>query len=121
MSYFNSISGGGSSINFNDPYGGASGSVSAPGVTFGGGGTFPICAWQVHGMGNVIRFIDWDGSTAIDISVSGATVSGSIAPPCQSGPYGCFPPCVGHVSASGTSLHVDYASGDSGDISFGCP
>lgn len=120
--YMTSAAGSGSSLTFTDGSTGTPmGSVTAAGATFSGVATMPICIWQVLGMGDRIRFVDWDGTTFMDVLVSGATVSGGAAPPCMPGPYGCFPPCLARVVGSGSSVQLTFGDSTTGTLSFGCP
>ena len=120
VSDFIRVDGSGSSLIFND-YGGTSGAITASGVTFSGSVATPIALWQLHGMGNAIRLVDWDGATMGIISVSGATVSGSWAPPCVPSKYGCFPPYVQRVVGVPGGLQIFDSQGGVGTITFGCP
>jgi len=120
MSDFIRIDGGGSNLTFVD-YSGPSGGISVPGVTFSGSVATPIALWQVHASGNTLRFVDWDGIAMGTITLSGATVSGTHAPPCVSGKYGCFPPYVQRVVGTGSSLQFFDSAGGVGTITFACP
>ncbi len=97
------------------------GSVNASSATFSGTFTSNIAVWQVHATGNTITFVDWGGSLMGTITVSGATVSGNVNPPCVPTMYGCFPPTVTTVSTSGNVMTFHSSDGTSGAITFACP
>jgi hypothetical protein len=120
MSDFIRVDGSGSNLTFVD-YSGPSGGVSVSGVTFSGSVPTPIALWQIHASGNTLRLVDWDGVTMGTITVSGATVSGTHAPPCVASKYGCFPPYVQRVVGSGSSLQFFDSAGGVGTITFACP
>ena len=118
---FTSATGSGSTLTFqsNTP---ASGNVSVPGVSMSGTASSGICLWGAVGMGDRIRFYDWDATTSWDVVVSGASVSGSSTPPCNDfPPYGCFYPCMTAVHSSGSSLQFEYSGVIEGSITFACP
>lgn len=122
MSYFTQVAGAGSGIAFTDGSGMASGTVSiAPGVSFSGSFTAPIAVWQVHASGNTITFVDWDGTTSGTITVSGATVSGSHAPPCVDSGYGCFPPYLDQITGTSSGFQVHDSMGGTTTFTFACP
>ncbi len=100
----------------------ATGNINVPGVSMSGTASSSVCIWAAVGMGDRIRFYDWDGSTAWDVTVSGATVSGGAMPPCMEfPPYGCFNPCITAVHAAGSSLQLDYGGSIEGSLTFACP
>jgi hypothetical protein len=118
-SYFAAVTGAGNQLRFTDAYGLVV-TVSASSATFSGSFAAPVCLWQVHGMGSSIRFVDWS-ETMGTVAVSGASVTGSAAPPCEPSPYGCFPPCIARITTSGSTMRVEYATGFSANLTFGCP
>ena len=121
-SYLTAAAGSGSNLVFTDGATGTPmGAINAPGVTFSGAATMSLCIWQVQGMGNRIRFVDWNGTDFMDVTVSGASVSGSAGPACTPGPYGCFPPCLARAVGTGSTLQLTYGDSSTGSISFGCP
>ena len=113
------VDGSGTSLTFVD-YGGTSGSIDAPGVTFSGSVPMPIALWQVHGSGNQLLLVDWDGTTMGTITMAGATASGSHAPPCVPSKFGCFPPYVQRVVGVTGGLQVFDSQGGMTTISFTC-
>jgi hypothetical protein len=119
-SFFTAVTGTGSQLRFTDG-GGPLVTVSASSATFSGTFTGSVCLWQVQGMGSSIRFVDWNGTTMGTIAVTGASVTGTAAPPCEPSPYGCFPPCAGRITTSGSTMTVEYATGVSANLTFGCP
>jgi hypothetical protein len=115
------IYGSGSSLTFVD-YAGPSGSVvGPPEVTFSGDVTLPIALWQLHGMGNTIQLVDWNGTSMGAITVTGASVTGSWAPPCVPSKFGCFPPWVQRVDGVAGGLALVASDGSTGSLSFACP
>lgn len=121
-SYLTAAAGSGANLTFTDGSAGTPmGSITVPGATFSGTATMGLCIWQVLGMGNRIRFVDWNGTDSFDVTVSGATVSGSAGPACTPGPYGCFPPCLARVAGSGSTMQLTYGDSSTGSLSFGCP
>lgn len=114
--------GSGSTLTFVDTAsGGTLAAISIPGATLSGGGNLPNCIGSAQGLGDRIRFVDTDGTTAVTVLVSGVSVSGTFAPPCfDISPYGCFPVCLGRVSTSGSTMTLDSYTGP-GSLSFGCP
>jgi hypothetical protein len=120
--YVKSVTGSGAALTFvSGSTGMPSGMVTSSRGTFSGGGMLPICAWRVEGLGSTLRFTDWDGTTRVDVTLSGITVSGSAGPACTPTPYGCFPPCIETISVSGSTLNVNYGASGSAALTFGCP
>lgn len=97
------------------------GMISASnGVSFTGAVSSMIAIWQVTASGHTISFTDWGGTAAGTLTVSGATVSGTHAPPCVSTPYGCFPPTITSITTSGNQLQLHTYNGITSTITFTC-
>lgn len=122
-SYFTTTTGSGHSLMFsNTGTPPASGSITASSnVTFSGMGTAMIAAVAVIASGHTIRFIDWGGTDAALITVTGATVSGTFQPSCAPSKYGCFPPVFDTMTGSGNTLLIHSSDGSTGVITFTCP
>jgi hypothetical protein len=121
--YVKTITSAGSTLNVADGNTPAStGSISAASpVTFSGSIDASVAVWQVTASGNAITFTDWGGTSIGAITVSGATVSGSFGPPCVPSKYGCFPPVISSIVASGNTLQLHASDGSTGVITFACP